>query len=307
MIRILGNPKRLCDGVARRDLLQMGGLGAFGLGLADIMRLGEAIAASPAATRLPKFGKAKACILLFPYGSPPQHETFDPKPDAPAEIRGEMGSIETNVPGLRICEGLPRIASVMDKVTVVRSMTHPYPVHGLAYAVSGIPTYTPAIETVLRAPSHWPFIGSMVDYLDERSSPPGTRPPLPRNIALPWVVNSKVSDLGLLAGPYAAFLGQSYDPVFTEYSGKGTRIAPKITHTQAQSFMDPYAGVDAEGHFVITPDGQLAGDLPSPRIAGRRSLLQQFDAVRQSAGNSALPDAFDKHQARAYSMLTEPR
>ena len=309
MIRIVGNPKRLCDGIPRRDLLQIGGLGAFGLGMADILRFSEASASTekPDSASSPGFGRAKACILLFPYGSPPQHETFDPKPDAPAEIRGEMGSIETSVPGLRICEGLPRIARVMDKVTVVRSMTHPYPVHGLAYAVSGIPTYTPAIETVIREPSHWPFIGSMVDYLDERSAPPGTRPPLPRNIALPWVVNSKVSDLGPLAGPYAAFLGQSYDPVFTEYSGSGTRIAPKITHTQARSFIDPYAGVDADGHFVITPDGQLTGDLNSSRIASRRSLLQQFDAVRQMAGNSPPPGAYDKHQAHAYSMLTEPR
>jgi hypothetical protein len=289
-------------------LIQVGGLGAFGMGLSDLLRWNEAVAASQSASsRSPNFGKAKSCILLFPYGSPPQHETFDPKPDAPVEIRGEMGSIETSVPGLRICEELPRIAQVMDKVTVVRSMTHPYPLHGLAYAVSGIPTYTPAIETVLREPSHWPFIGSMVDYLDEQRAAPGARPPIPRNVALPWVLNSKVSDLGLLAGPYAAFLGQAYDPVWTEFTGKGTKIAPKITHTQAQSFMDPYGGVDAQGHFEITPEGQLAPDLPALRIAQRRSLLEQFDQARRSADSALESPAFDRHQARAYSLMTEPR
>ena len=122
MLRILGSPNKLCDGVTRRDFLHVGGLGALGLGLGDFFRLREAQATAPAAR---SFGRAKACILLFPYGSPPQHETFDPKPDAPAEVRGEMGSIPTRVPGLRVCEGLPQVARVMDRVTVVRSMTHP--------------------------------------------------------------------------------------------------------------------------------------------------------------------------------------
>jgi hypothetical protein len=308
MLRILGNPKRLCDGIVRRDLLQIGGLGAFGLTLADAMKWSETAAGSGQTHRSDSgFGKAKACILLFPYGSPPHHETFDPKPDAPAEIRGEMGAIETSVPGLRICEGLPRIARIMDKVTLIRSMSHPYPVHGLAYAVSGIPAYTPAIEAIIREPSHWPFIGSMVDYLDERQAQPGFEPGIPRNIALPWVLNSKVSDLGPLAGPYAAFLGQAYDPVFTDFTGKGTKIAPKITHTQAQEFMDPYAGVDAGGHFVITPEGQLADDLPSGRIANRRDLLDRFDRLRSGLDASASTSGFGRHHSRAYSLLTEPR
>src|SRR5882672_3099757 len=121
MLRILGTPTRLCDGLTRRELLHLGGLGAFGFGLADFLRVRETQAA-PAHDSA--FGKAKACILLFPYGSPPQHETFDPKPDAPAEIQGEMKAIRTSVPGLHICERLPRIASLMDRVCVVRSLTH---------------------------------------------------------------------------------------------------------------------------------------------------------------------------------------
>src|SRR4051794_18559687 len=103
MIRVLGGPKRLCDGLTRRDLLHVGSVGLLGLGLADAPARG----AGPDAGRpivLGGFGQAKACILLFLYGSPSQIETFDPKPDAPEQIRGELKSIPTRVPGLDVCE-----------------------------------------------------------------------------------------------------------------------------------------------------------------------------------------------------------
>src|ERR1700726_2004244 len=112
MLRLLGSPRTLCDGRTRRDFLHLGGLGALGFGLSDALRWQEVAAAPPQSA--PGFGSAKACILLFPYGSPPQHETFDPKPNAPAEIQGEMRAISTCVTGLQICERLPRIAQIMD-------------------------------------------------------------------------------------------------------------------------------------------------------------------------------------------------
>src|SRR5215471_5212685 len=105
MLRILGSRKTLCDGLTRRDLLQVGSLGF--LGLADWLRLQAGQVSAPATGR---FGQAKSCILLFLFGSPSQHDTFDPKPDAPEEIRGELKAIPTRVPGTQICELLPRIA-----------------------------------------------------------------------------------------------------------------------------------------------------------------------------------------------------
>ena len=120
MLHILGTRKTLCDGLTRRGFLQVGGLSAFSLHASNATMLRAAGDLGRA------FGKAKSCILLFPYGSPSSHETFDPKPDMP-DIQGEMKSIATNVPGLQVCDRLPRLAKVMDKVTVVRSMTHPYP------------------------------------------------------------------------------------------------------------------------------------------------------------------------------------
>jgi hypothetical protein len=270
VLRILGSRKTLCDGLTRRDFLHLGGLGTFGLGLGSFLRL-QAAAAAPARPA-GGFGRAKACILLFPYGSPPQHETFDPKPDAPAEIQGEMRAIATAVPGLRIGEGLPRTAGVMDRVTVVRSLTHPYPLHGVAYALSGIPTYTPALETLPRDPRHWPFIGSVVDYLEERRAP-DTVPPVPRNVGLPWLLNSK-TDLNVSAGPYAAFLGQAYDPVWADFDGPGTRAAPHYTDGQARTFLDPFAGVNAAGRISLSADGRLPDDVPIERVNLRRSLLR---------------------------------
>src|SRR5262245_39446264 len=99
MIRVRGGPKRLCDGLTRRCLLHVGGLGLLGPGV-----LGSAPSdTAPTAPRVVgpglapgNFGKAKSCILLFLYGSPSQIETFDPKPDAPVEIRGEFGTIASS-------------------------------------------------------------------------------------------------------------------------------------------------------------------------------------------------------------------
>src|SRR3954470_5348883 len=179
MIRLLGSPKRVCDGLTRRDWLHVGGLGLFGLGLGDALALERAQAAGP---RPPHLRRARACILLYKYGSPAQHETFDPKPAAPAEVRGEMGSVPTRVPGVRVCEHLPRTARIMDRLTVVRSLTHPYPLHGTAYAMTGIPEVDTRIEAKPRDPRQWPFIGSVVDYLDDRRAG-GRMPAVPRNVA----------------------------------------------------------------------------------------------------------------------------
>ncbi|HJT76898.1 MAG TPA: DUF1501 domain-containing protein, partial [Gemmataceae bacterium] len=103
--------------MGRREVLRAGALGLFGLGLPDLLR-------ARAATARPR-GKAKACILLFMWGGPAQQDTWDPKPDAPAEYRGEFRPIATRVPGIRICEHLPRLAGHDDKLALVRSVTHP--------------------------------------------------------------------------------------------------------------------------------------------------------------------------------------
>jgi len=302
MFHILGSPTTLCDGITRRDLLHVGGLGAFGLTLSSYEKLK---AAERPANASSAFGRAKACILLFPYGSPPQHETFDPKPDAPAEIQGELKSIPTNLPGVRIGEGLPQIAKIMDRMTVIRSVTHPYPSHGVAYAVSGIPTYTPALEAAPRDPRHWPFIGSIVDYLEAKRTGDAA-PKVPRNIGLPWLLNSR-TDLNVSAGPYAAFLGQAFDPVWADFEGAGKRIAPKYTDGQAKEFMDPFAECGYGDRFRLSTAGELLPNVPITRLDDRRTLLNKLDTVRAAADRTGANGGFDKFREMAFSLVTSNR
>ena len=106
--------------LGRRALLGVGGLGMFGASLADLSRL-EAHAAPERAVRT---GRAKSVVFIFQSGGPSQHETFDPKPEAPAEIRGEYGTTATRLHGIRFCEYLPRLAARADKFSIVRTVHH---------------------------------------------------------------------------------------------------------------------------------------------------------------------------------------
>jgi hypothetical protein len=301
MLRILGSRKTACDGVSRRDLLQLGGLGLFGLGLADMLRLGELQAAGkPAAAH---FGRAKAGILVYLFGAAPQHETFDPKPDAPAEVQGELKAIATSVPGVRIGEGLPRIARIVDRLTVVRSLTHTLPFHGVHYAVSGIPTISPTVEADPGDRRLWPFIGSIVDYLAEKRSG-GALPAMPRNIALPFVLYSK-ANFRPLGGPYAGFLGSRYDPVWTEFAAPGTKAVPNPTGKP--DVFDPFGGVKPGDRFGLAGSGVLADGLTSQRMELRRSLLRQFEQFRRGLDSQERVRSFGRHREVAYGLLTSPR
>src|SRR5262245_37718181 len=119
MLTIPGSKHRLCDGLSRRDFLRIGGLGAAGLALPELLQQ----RAAAATTRSPtgSLGKAKSCILLFMGGGPSQLGTFDLKPEAPAEIRGDFKPIATDVPGIQICEQLPLLARQASKYTIIRS------------------------------------------------------------------------------------------------------------------------------------------------------------------------------------------
>src|SRR6266853_661815 len=106
MLRILGSPKKLCGGWTRREMLWAGGLGLFGLGLPEYLSLNHTQANQTRSVPTSRSAKAKSCILLYLYGAPSQLETFDPKPDAPVEIRGTMKPIPSVLPGLDVCEHL---------------------------------------------------------------------------------------------------------------------------------------------------------------------------------------------------------
>ena len=299
MLRLLGNPKRLCNGTTRRDLLQIGGLGAFGLALHNLPGSTQAQAAIPDAR--PKFGQAKSCILIYKYGSPPQHETFDPKPHAPVEIQGEMKAIPTNVSGIHIGDHLPKIAQIMDRLTVVRSLTHPYPLHGTVYATTGIPDVDTKIESQPRHRRQWPFIGSLVDYVEDRRTG-GTLPEMPRNIALPFVMGSK-NEIPPLAGLYGAMLGMRYDPIYTDFVAEGTALAPEIRPGRA--FKDPLRGIRSTDQLSLF--GSDAQNETSSQLELRRALLQQFDRARRDLDAIEKITTFSQQQQTAFSLLTSGR
>jgi hypothetical protein len=297
MLRILGSPKTLCDGWTRRDFLQIGGASVLGLGLADALRP-MATARATAAPR--SFGKAKACILLFLYGSPSQLETFDPKPNAPVGIRGELKSIHSNVPGMDVGELLPHLARVMDRVTLVRSLTHPYPIHGVAYATTGVPQIDVPMELNPRDGRHWPFIGSVIAHLEQRRG--GKPRPVPTNIALPFQFSSRRVGEVARAGPYAAFLGGSCNPIWTEFRGQATRHVVKTLAQQKLDVAEPYMGITPDSRFELARAGSLPMEVTLDRLDRRRSLLQQLDDARRGLDRDAAR-AFDRHRAMAFGLI----
>ncbi len=300
MLRILGSPKKLCNGVTRRESMRVGGLGIAGLGLAEILRLQEASAQSRA-NRPASFGKAKSVILIHLYGAPSQLEWCDPKPNAPMEIRGELGSIASSLPGCGVCELLPNHAKVMDRCTVLRSMTHPYPLHGVAFALTGVAAIDVAMELAPRDPRHWPFFGSVVEYVEDqhRTTPPS----IPQNIALPFRFSSRRVGEVPRAGPYAAYLGSQYDPVWTDYVGQATKGHRKVLRDMVFDDNDPYMGLARDAFFQV-PAAQLTGsDVTVDRLNTRRSILQQLNDARPRLESSLAAVSLSKHQASALALL----
>jgi hypothetical protein len=304
MLRILGSAKTLCGGLTRRELLWAGGLGMFHLGLGDYFRLRELQAAPKINALARSFGRAKSCILLYLYGSPSQLETVDMKPNAPLEIRGELKPIRSSLPGLDVCELLPNLARVMDRATVVRSLTHPYPIHGVAYALTGIPNIELPMELNPHDGRHWPFVGSVVDYLGRRGGK--RRAGAPDNIALPFPFSSQRVGEVPRAGPYAAFLGSAYNPLWTEFHGKANRsVAKTLAAVSAKplEFWDPYLGVTSDSRLELGSATRLAADITLDRLNGRRSLVEQFDRARHDLGGSLAGRSRDRFREMAFSLI----
>lgn len=302
MLRILGSPATLSSGLTRREALRVGSLGLGGLALADLLQAQQTRAAEATPANPRSFGQAKSCILLYLFGAASQIETFDVKPDAPVEVRGEFGTIESSLPGFRVCELLPRTAGLADRLTVVRSMTHPYPIHGSAYSITSTPTLDIPMQLDHRDPRHWPFIGSVVAQADAQRSPHETFA-LPRNVAFPWPLSSRRDHPSRNGGPYGAFLGPAYDPVWTEFQGQATREASYEFGGKITTCLDPYGGVEPDCRFELGEGAELPADITLDRFDARRSLLEQFDRARRALDAENRADRFDRWQQLALSIL----
>lgn len=217
MISYLTRGTRLCDGISRREWMRVGGLGAFGLSLAHLQRAHANPGEETARSANSSFGKAKRCIVLFLLGGPPQHETWDPKPDAPSEIRGDLGTIPTATPGYHVGELMPRTAKLTDKIAVLRAMATDDNAHSSSgyWMLTGRPHSPKGQENALPgAPNDWPSMGAIVRHLkgDDSSPSQSTLPNagLPRSIRLP----EEIWNTGhiLWPGQDAGWLGDQADP-----------------------------------------------------------------------------------------------
>jgi hypothetical protein len=184
-MRLPASQPSRCDGVARRDFLHLGLLTSFGLGVTDLLRLS---AANPSP-------RAKSCILIWLDGGPSHLDTFDPKPDAPSEVRSQFEAIPTSVAGVQLCEHLPQIAKIMHEVALIRSMTHELGNHdtGTRFLLTGHRP-TPALE--------YPSLGSLVAHQSDYSRA------IPPYVAIPGDAvggNTSAARAGYLPGAFSAF------------------------------------------------------------------------------------------------------
>ena len=205
MLSIRGNGTRLCDRITRREILRVGGLSALGLNLSHLLG-NRQLQANPVAIP-PKNGTAKSCIILFLMGGPPQHSTWDPKPDAPAEVRGEFKPIQTAVPGIQIAELMPRTALLTDRLSIIRSVSSNDNAHSSSgyYMLTGQPHAPMNAENANPGfPNDYPSLGAIVRRLE----PPTTG--LPAAVTLPHRIFN--TDGSVWPGQDAGFLGRANDP-----------------------------------------------------------------------------------------------
>ncbi len=261
MLDLIGRGKaHTCTGQTRRDFLQVGTLGALGLGLPDLLR------AEAAGQVDPKQDK-KSCILIFNLGAPSQLDTFDMKPNAPAEVRGPFRPIATNADGIQLSEILPRHAKIADKLALVRSCFH----RGAAVHDSGWQImqtgrlFTGGVDT--------PHVGSAVWYLR------GPRGDLPPHIVLPETMGRGGGNLP--NGQAGGFLGKAYDPFAL--------------------MADP-----SQENFKV-PDLLPPSSIPPARLDRRQRLRQAVEASMTQFESSESARIMNEHFDTAYRLMTSPQ
>jgi len=250
-------------GLTRRELLQVGYSGLLGIGLPSLWT-GEAAATATASGR-----KAKSVVLIFLTGAPSHLDTFDLKPEAPVEIRGDFKTIATRAPGVRFCEHLPGLAARADKLAVIRSMTHGLPSHEHAthMMLTGIDVLPPG-STHMASRADWPCYASGLDFVQPR------RDGIPSGINLPTYLNNGYGFSGQTAG----VLGPRFDPWHIK--------------------QDPN-----EPAFRVE-DLSLPVGLTAAKIGRRRALLAEIDGQSAAIDRLGSGRAFAGIQDKAFTMLT---
>ncbi len=258
--------------IDRREMLRVGGLGLAGVTLPMLLRQSaQASSAAKSAKSSKSFGKAKNCIILYLSGGPAQLDTYDPKPDAPDDIRGEFGTIQTTLPGVRFSELLPKSAKWMHKSALVRSMWHEHNDHGRGtyWMVTGYPYLgsVPDVNSMSRA--DMPHIGACLAKLA-----PGAGP-LPA-----WAMVPHRMDVagGRRAGQFAGSLGPKYDPLLP--GGNPNDDDFKLDHLP------------------------LSANQPAEVVKRRLGLVDQLNAQSTALNELAMSQTIKDSQAKAVGVLS---
>jgi hypothetical protein len=250
------------------------------------------------------FGRAKSVVVLYLYGAPSQMDTLDPKPQAPLETRGEFGTISSALPGVAVCEHLPRVASILDRVALVRSMSHDSNNHAVSVALSGLSRSLPVIEANRADSQHWPYFGSVLEWLWKRDAA-NLDTGLPTNVILPWPLNARTDPNRW--SPHAAWLGSAYNPVFPIFRGHGSLEVGNPTANgplPEVGRFDPYDGVTPDSTFVL--DGsQLPTEVSAVRFGQRSRLLEQLGEAR--LGQTVAGERYARYQRSAIRLIADPR
>ena len=262
---------------SRREWLRVGGLSALGLSLPTLLQTKHGTGApitTPSAFSGDlgaSFGKAKNVIFLWLQGGPPQHETFDPKPEAPLEIRGPFKPISTNVPGIQFSELLPRTSRYADKMAIVRSMSTRDDNHDVSgyWLLTGYPYLTGSARQI--KPTDWPYFGSIIKMLK-----PSEKLPALTSVWLPDLM--RLNDNVTPAGQTAGFLGQQWET-------------------------ERFVGDPALPNYEIEGLSAREG-LDRLRMDRRRDLLQQFDARLSSISKAGRVESWDRLNQQAFDLIT---
>lgn len=249
-------------------MMRIGGSSALGMSLSGLLRAGEQ--PPPGIVPDPTFGRAKSIIYLWLQGGPPQHETFDPKPLAPAEIRGPFKPISTNVAGIQFCELLPRTARIADKLAVVRSLSTGNNIHSASgyHVLTGYKYRGPNARAI--SPVDWPYFGSIVKKL----KPSEKLPPL----STVWIPQRmRLNENVMPAGQTAGMLGRQWDP-------------------------DRFEGDPADPNYEVK--GFQQTDVSPIRLNRRQSLLRQVEGKFRDLDRGKAIGIYDKFQAQAFDILT---
>src|SRR3954451_22599777 len=226
MITLLGSKRRLCDGMTRRETLKAGALSLLGgaFNLPSLLAVEE-----KRGLQAPR-GKAKSVILLYLLGGAPTQDMFDLKPRAPEKIRGEFKPIASNVPGIQICEHLPRTARWMRRTALVRSVNHKAGCHNPLPSYTGHEVALPDITST--KDTYPPSMGSVCEYLREDSDD------LPAYVYLPnYAGAGNAGGTVRYPGPYAGFLGKRYDPLFSEFDKNNILKFPGANHLGGEPYL----------------------------------------------------------------------